>query len=434
MASWTIWLLLGIVSGAHVICLVRYGVDLPLADEWDELAISYPSALSAWTWIWTRHGDHLMAPTKAVYAAFIAFDALDLRVVMLFNFGLFVLQLVAFRAALMRSFPSIDSWFATALLIFPLGGRLWENHGWAFQSAFHFALLAFFVGVAILPAKPDKRTDLLVLAACAVTAISFAAGMILALVLAAGYALVGLRGPERRLTALLPLALALTCLVLQFAASAGRASVNMVGPLDTRFWKFLLTIVSSGFGVDIDSLGINPPLANSGVVGLFFLALLAVPVTIALLRGRASIGALVMSVALLGATASIATGRAAWWDAGADGKSPRYAEFVIFLTPLCIAWYWQVFTRRLAFAVAAAILVLFVVNRDYRGIHNNWDFTRVYREYFAPRAAARACVHGYYAGENDGACLEQFIGCRPEKCRSYLEGARAARMSFAMRR
>lgn len=214
-------------------------------------------------------------------------------------------------------------------------------------------------------------------------------------------------------------------LVIRFAFWEKVPGEVFIFPTDWRFEKYFFTMLSAGFGIDIDSRQINPRLAATGVVGIFCFIMVLIPPGYSTIRAAftrnwklMNFGALAIVAALIATLGAIALGRSVAWDIGADGKSSRYVEITIFLLPTCAAWYWSLFTSRTfrnCFQTA-----LFLVTFGF--FLNDWNFSGVYTAWVEPRRAGAECIKKYYeTGLRPAVCKEIYPNCGPTGCVSLAE-------------
>lgn len=431
----------------HAHFVWKYAVDFPVSDEvWALAAASPHHSSSTLVWIFTKHGDHPIVFTKVLYALLLYTGNLNFAFLICTNFVLFGAVLVAFIVAARTAFASVPLWLIMLATAFLLSGRAWENHGWSFQNQFHFMLLFSFLAVHFLFTRRSISSALIgaFFAECA--SLSFGAGT--PFMVAVGLALLAKHALAVRADAADRRSLGLLVITVLWITAIVSIHITMLRPVpgqiitlptDKLFWRFLLGMVSSGFGADFDSASANRVLARRGIVGGFFLAVVLLPIAIQIRRAyRAAdwrsinFAGIALTLGILGALASISVGRAAWWGTPAAGfgeKQSRYTEFSMFLIPITIAWYWSFFRRKeirvaTMSAMFAALLLLFAMNRDGRGFYNNWDLDRLYGTWMLPRRAGFVCLGSYFTTGQLPNCARQYLNCPEEICRDFLDFAR----------
>lgn len=389
--------------------IARFYVDVPYQDEWDALlALSPRFSSSVTAWVFMKHGDHMIVLTKLLYLASLSTAGVNFNTLAQVNFLLFGALVALFVFVLSRLMHTVPLYVIAAFTAFTLSARAWENHGWAFQNQVHFSLLFFFLACYLLFAQRTLWRNALAGIACILTSLSFGVGLpmvvALGLVHLASIALTGpIGGGGKHTSRLAMAAVTASWMVAVVAISAALWSVTpgqrLTFPSDLRFWRFLFSLVSSGFGIDFDSIVSRPALAASGATGLICLIVVLTPCGYSLYRAfRARelrefpFGPLAMTAGLLAAIAAISIGRSAWWQDGVDGKSSRYAEITMFLLPICAAWSWAVLpASKIRFFVLASFFgIAFVLFAD------DWDYEGTYVRFLEPRKAGVACIAKYY--------------------------------------
>jgi hypothetical protein len=395
----------------------RFYVDVPYRDEWDALVTLSPQfTSSAAAWIFMKHGDHMIALTKIFYLAPLSTVGLNFRTLAQVNFVIFGALVVLVIFVLCRLVRTVPFYVIAAFTAFTLSARAWENHGSTFQNQLHFNLFFFFLACYLLFAQRTLWRNALAGVCCILSSVSFGTGLPMVLVLGLVH-LVSIvvldpaEGGGKRVSRLAMAAITTSWMIAVVAISAAFWSATpgqrLTFPNDLRFWQYLFTMVSSGFGIDVDSVASRPALAASGVPGLICLVVILAPCGYSLYRAfRAGelrsfpFGLLAMTAGLLAAVAVISIGRSGWWQDGSDGKASRYTEITMFLLPICAAWYWAILpaSRIRLFVLAALFAVVFVLFAD------DWRYKHFHAGFLEPRKAGVACIARYYLGGERALC------------------------------
>jgi len=138
-AAW--WLVLLGPAVAVVIVILRYGVNVPYAEEWDFVAFFALQEVGELRWIdiWAPHNEHRMVVPKLLMLGLAPLTGWNLRAEMLLSaaiaFSSVLLLLALARPALREAGPWVRIWatFTLSLLVFSLaqvGNWLW---GWQVQ-------------------------------------------------------------------------------------------------------------------------------------------------------------------------------------------------------------------------------------------------------------------------------------------------------------
>lgn len=138
-----------------MIVILRYGVNVPYAEEWDFIAFFVAHDLGGLRWIdlWAPHNEHRMVVPKIVMLALAPLTRWNLRAEMLLSAALaflgLLLLLALARPALAEARPWTRIWatFTLSLLVFSLaqvGNWLW---GW--QVQWYIAVLGAILAIAL---------------------------------------------------------------------------------------------------------------------------------------------------------------------------------------------------------------------------------------------------------------------------------------------
>ncbi|MBI4423710.1 MAG: hypothetical protein HY554_08285 [Elusimicrobia bacterium] len=403
-------------------------MDVPYWDDWDHLS---PGALTRelpWRWIATPHVESPHVPTKLQFWLAYRTDGLDFSRQQLVAFSLYALALLA-AASLLRRCAALPPWCLWGCLALALSPKGHEALEWAHDSHHHYALLGLLLGAELLFRERASWPRALAGTAFAFVAmLAHASGFAAIGTLWAGYcafqALRARRGwaAGERAAALFPaaaLGLGLAAWLYGYVPSPDQPAGTP--PTDGRFWRFLLNLVSWGFGMDQVSV----------TLGLLCLLLALAPVLSELRRrGRAGLAELpsghaavyTVLAALVVVLALAAYGRAAFGIGYA--KASRYAVIAVLVVPFAAAaWQLRLAGSRRRESVLAALLAFAAL-----GHADNWDFS-LYDLAGEERRLGVQCVRAYYAGAGDGYCPMIYPKPIPER----LDHARELDVSFYRR-
>jgi hypothetical protein len=163
-------------------------------------------------------------------------------------------------------------------------------------------------------------------------------------------------------------------------------------PADSAFWRYFLTILSYGFGIERDSL----------LPGMICLVWVLAPAGLLLAardrRQDASTWLIVTAIcALLVTLAVISMGRASFSIA----KHSRYAEFGMLLIPLAAVAWWRALAPG---RVRSGLLILFWAG-CFVSFANDWSSGK-YSTMRQVNIFTLECIERYYRGVGDGTCSE----------------------------
>ncbi|MFL5576903.1 MAG: hypothetical protein ACJ79S_13135, partial [Gemmatimonadaceae bacterium] len=213
---WSVWAALLLVV---LVCIARYGHDVPLAEDWLMVAPLTGHEPSVARWLWAQNNEHRVPLPKLVYLGVLELAGGDFRAGMVVN--TLIAALVA--AAMMRTARRLrggrtsyaDAFFPATML--HLGH--WENlvWGWQLQFVLSAALTCtlLLVVVRAAPTAPGARDSLVAAAALVLLPLSGANGLIFAVAMAPWAAYAGAREARGGVT--------------PGARRAGRALVGAVG-------------------------------------------------------------------------------------------------------------------------------------------------------------------------------------------------------------
>lgn len=429
-------LLLAIGAWAlHGFQVLRHAIDVPFYDDWAFLR----AGAGRLEWLFGLVVDHRVVPTKVLIWLLEAISDWDLALHQRLNWGLFTLAQIALGALLLRSLvagdpdgralPRPTAWLAVAgFAILQLSALPYANHVWAVQSAVHFFLLFSMLATYGL-FHPSGRLvwQIAGMLSALVVQLTQAAGMVVALTLAAGFAWATLarghpRSPDlRRLARIRLLALAgpivATAVWVLVAHQRDRlVDYPRASPTEAPFWRFLFDLIALGFGVET-----RRPLLGAVLLGAVLLVAVIAPAAwLAASRrwrpSRSDCGLLALAAALLACLALIAWGRAELDPAAS--KASRYAEIATLLIPLAAALWLRAAPARPAVGRTFAIALWSIAAL---GLADDWDFS-IYRHVAAIRIEGRECAAAYWRGVGPADCPGVMLPHQPQ--RRLLERAR----------
>ncbi len=423
------WIVPAIFAVINLLAVRLNAVDIPFWDQWEELA-----GFGHWptpSFLFAQQNEHRIPLTRLIDCLLARFDGWDQRVLILFNFGLY-LAVAAGLAALWRITTSKREPLLWPLLFVPwMSTSADENLLWGFQNQFHFVLLFSVVGIAVM--FGDERPRALYRGALWLVAsiFSFSSGLpgaVCAMVVVTLFVILRAHDTEgilvkwRRAVADLVWPLAIVA-----AASAAWLHGFVKPPLHPAlalptaapFWIYLSHLVARGFGTHTDHQ--HDALIAIVVVAAHLLSLAVLWRTAATRRDRASWAWATLAAAIFGMLAVISMGRALLNDLSVP-IAPRYAEIATMLIFSTGALLYLAARSLGAGCLLAqfplAILLLFLAV----GYRDAFDYSR-YGAQRQSRLQGRACVRDFYAGRNpSGLCPTVYPGAIPER----LLRARAA--------
>jgi hypothetical protein len=403
-------------------------VNLPQADEWENLVENaLPSGFS-WKYLFAFHNEHRVVFTKLMNYVFLYLTDWNMKYQIIANY-LVWFSVVLFLLYVQRKYiPKATKglWFLVFFLASPL---LIENHNWGFQNCFHFFLLFGLLSVFVLSQRrmsENHQSNQLGLRALIASVLallslySFAAGMFFGLICLAmmTFILIRERGVSKVdiVMSLFAIGILLGGMGLWFVGY--EKPVNhpvFVPPYAFAFWTFLTNLISFGFGYKTSSIPIG--FVAGGIV---FFVLWKSWRKALWFREPYFVFAFFSSLALLGAFVSITLSRAGFGLGQA--KTSRYGEIGVLLMVL-VGWLFWDYCRESQIRAKAYkyfiwfILLGFVSDYSYSG----------YFTVEAERKESLACVLKYYQGENPKAlCPATF----PISLADKLEVARRMGLSW----
>jgi hypothetical protein len=132
----------------------RYGLKMPIGDEWSWLGQVTGDQPVTWNWLWSQHNEHRMVLPRLIYLGLGRLSGFDFRTGAYFNVvvlsGLSLLMMSVVRAR--RGGPS---WYDA---VFPLALLQWSSHldlVWGFQL--NFVISVSFSAAVLLPILSCRR-------------------------------------------------------------------------------------------------------------------------------------------------------------------------------------------------------------------------------------------------------------------------------------
>ncbi|WP_141730864.1 hypothetical protein [Oligoflexus tunisiensis] len=427
VAAAALWVTLAFM---HFNQIRLHAVNIPASDEWEILNNDANLTLKDPAWIFSQQNEHRIVPTKLINVIFAYATDWNLALQIMFNFFIY-LGLVLYLTFLLAKLVPDQRWIPVLSSIFLLTTLPWEDHFWAFQSCFHFLILASLWCCHLFLYKTAGPTQVWSRILAALTCIyALYAGILVSLTL---LGLMGVRlfydhrvkkhkGTTKSFAAfaLLTASIAVACWAyFQFGYVKRQTSLDQLAlPYQWTYWEYFFNLVGLGFG----AIQIN------WKVGFVLFVLSYAPVLILLWQRRKNLRKEDwLLLGLYGAVtvilASIAVGRGAAFGVS-QSKSSRYAEFASLLIPLMLtSWYVVLQKQKHVAAGAFALLCLLTAY----SVRHSWNFQEVYKDAWTFRNAGRDCVFQYYSNQGDGTCSTIFPW---GSIKDRLEFARSLKVSF----
>lgn len=397
-----LWVAVAVIAVYQLLLICRYGSDAPYFDEWVYFS---PEALPAGfslSWLVSFHNEHRIVFTKLLTWLNLKLFYLDFFKQLVINFGIYLGLLFALVRLVQKSVDLQRFFWFPAFMVFLLSPLNWENHLWAFQSQIHLMFLFSFVALQYAFAEQVSLRSILLFAGFALLAVSsFASGLVITLVSLVMLSLYLVSGmASRRIeTAAGVRALAVAWFLVGtglglwfygYPAPTGERLLTL--PTDSAFWVYFLSILSYGFGFEVESL----------IPGIACLLFALLPVVLLLkTRERRQEGAtwllVTAIVALLATLAAISVGRASFSIA----RHSRYAEFGMLMIPLIAAAWW----RALAPGRVRHLVLAFFWIGCCVSFANDWSAGK-YQTMRQVNLLNLECIERYYRGVGDGSCSE----------------------------
>jgi hypothetical protein len=188
---WGTWAVMTLIALA---CIVRYGRNIPLAEDWLMVPPLTGHEPHLATWLWSQNNEHRLPLSRLILLGVLAATH-DFRAGMVLN----VLSLAALAAAMIFTARWVrngvtrasDAFFPLALL--HLGD--WENLVWAWQFQFVSSavlICALMLAVVRQRGAPTTRQSIVAAASLVLLPLTGASGLVFALALAPWAAWVGI--------------------------------------------------------------------------------------------------------------------------------------------------------------------------------------------------------------------------------------------------
>ena len=393
----------------HLSVIQRFAVNIPNRDDWTMFSgDNHPASLDG-AWLYQLNNEHRTATTRFFVWLQFEVNGWNIRTHLLIDFiiyGLFLAWLVWFAR---KVAPDVSTWIICAFAVFLLSPIIWIEHFMAYPVAVHFWILFFFISAYFLLSKGQKWVWLLVGCVTSILSIySFASGVATSFVLLfafwifRGLGIYRASGKKERSREIWQLLLvtgliggALIGWIVGYEKPLYHGPLTF--PYTWSFWRFLLNLVSGGFGIG----------RISSFWGMICLLIILTPICgeVWKQRGRLSGApwlAFATVAALLGNLALISMGRASF-----GVEQSRAIEYVEHGMPLIIlsVLNWSVFLRerkRMRVAVITGLWLFCCFT-----FRNDWDFG-VYRSASVERTENVRCVMAYYEGTGDGRCPKTY--------------------------
>jgi hypothetical protein len=424
--------LLATVYLIHFAVVCVHAVDIPQVDDWTYLIERDRLESPTWRWLLRPHNEHWIVPSKILASGMYHLTGWDLISVQVANFLIFGLLLLTVLWSARRLDPEAPWWLLAATVVFLLSALDHQNHLWAFQSVFYFAMIGFLAAAAALFSETQRPlTIVLGMVSIWFSCLSAAPGLIACSALVACFLVFkGLRAraapswPEKRLEILQGLAVAAALAPgLRLLLLYDRGDLpGSTPPWTGEFWRYYVNEAALTFGYDE-----QPPAAWGAVC----LLLILIPLAVCLLRAgkkpSASSWSLIATCAgPLSVLLVIAFSRASLRD-GLSPKIPsRYFIIAGLLLPfLFIAWRAcaRSFPRWVGWSVVAVLWLVCVL-----GYSDDWS-TLPYQRTSHQLRLLEDAVRDYYQGVSEHA--PRILDRRTLD--NELDVARDLRVSFARR-
>lgn len=161
ISYWTsvlVWSTVAIMVLIPLICALKYGYNLPLAEDWLMVAPLTGNEPNFLDWLWAQNNEHRIPLPRLVYLGLLTLTQ-DFRVGMFFNIILlgFIAATFVLTARNLRGgkTKAVDVFFPIALL--HLGH--WENLLWSWQIAFVMPASIICILIATLTVNPSPLTS-----------------------------------------------------------------------------------------------------------------------------------------------------------------------------------------------------------------------------------------------------------------------------------
>lgn len=199
MAPAIVWAVWGLMLLSVLFCIVRYGRDIPRAEDWLLVPPLTGNAPSLAGWLWEQNDEHRLPVPRLAYLGLLTMAGGDFRSGMVFN----TLAIAALAAVMIYAAGQVRGHVALADSLFPLAllhlGH-WHNLLWGWQIQFVLSVVlagCVLLTIVLRGAALTTGAALGVGLACALLAMSGANGLALVPPLALWLALAGLTREDR---------------------------------------------------------------------------------------------------------------------------------------------------------------------------------------------------------------------------------------------
>jgi len=397
------WLLLLSVYLYQFYGICAYSVDVPYSDDWIYFEPGNLGRAFPWHWIFKQELEHRIVLTKILGWLNLRLFSLDYRAQKLFNYVLFggiLLSLAFLKNKLIGKGKFILFPF---FLLFVLSPIAWENHRWALQSDYHFAVL--FACLSLCYAAPKDisvRSTGLFCIFSGLATYSLAPGTVLASVyLSCSVVYIVARMSQnsdaatlRRLlvTEVMVMGLIFCSWFYGYKSPAEAWPHKYLYPWESGYWNDFLNMVSFSFG--FQGLSVFP--------GFICLIMVILPLGVLLCNSETRWQNVTWS--LIAANAGILIVLAVVTMARTDvnfygAKTSRYAEIGFLMIPFMAIGWWHVLKSQVLRGVVLTALWLCC----FISYYDDWSF-QAYREAKQYDLQTLECAEDYYHGRGDGSC------------------------------
>ncbi len=398
-----VWLVLLSVYVYQLCNIYAYSVDVPYSDDWiffepNNLNVNFPLH-----WLFKQELEHRIVLTKLLGWINLRLFSLNYSVQKVFNYLLFgglVLSLAFLKNKLIGRGNFI---LFPLFLLFLLSPIAWENHRWALQSDYHFALL--FACLALCYVSPRDITLKSIGLFCVFSGLamySLAPGVVLTSVyLSCSVVYLIARIAERTAYPSLRKLLVFQMLVMGlifclwfygYKSPTEAWPHKYLFPWEPGYWSDFLNMISFSFGFQDYHI----------VPGLVCLCIVLVPLGV--LLGRNETRWQSTTWCLIAATGGILVVFAVVTMARSDvnlfgAKTSRYAEVGFLMIPfMAIAW-WHVLQSKILRGVVLSLLWIFC----FISYYDDWS-SQAYLETKQYDLQTLDCAENYYRGTGNGQC------------------------------
>ncbi|MCO5195855.1 MAG: hypothetical protein M9930_21565 [Anaerolineae bacterium] len=162
--AWVVWGVWAIMLLTALMLFLRFGRNIPLAEDWQLVAPFTGNEPNFWQWLWSQNNEHRVPLPRLIMLALLAISHGDFRSGMLFN----IATLALLAAAMMLAARRIRGYSHIADVFFPLlilhAGN-WENLFWTWQLSFVVSIELVAVYLLILVLRPAMDRPIVALAA-----------------------------------------------------------------------------------------------------------------------------------------------------------------------------------------------------------------------------------------------------------------------------